>query len=531
MRGNWSGIDLVRPMKLLQGVPLLAVLLAVLACANEAAAEHPVGQGGRLNVRVLDDFGGFDHILAPHAGLARLQILFAVHDRLFEPSPRTGKPIPRLALSATPGDDFKRWRVALRSGVRFSNGEKLTADAYVQHFERLLDSEYARRFRAVMGAPLKKVTAPGKLLVEFQFSSPNPGFRAILGYGGTYVWSLNAPAFMARNRAHPGLAGKSAGAGPFRIAAWEQGKRVVLKRNPNYWDPSAQHLDEITYHVLDGPDLGEILRRMGRGELDAAMISGDAAIQAALKPGRFSVYRRTLDQFGAALGFNRTIAPLGDPVVRLALAQAIDRRAIARGLGGGDGDVAEQLFQGRRWRCRDAGYPAFDPDGARNILAALDVDFARTVLWTEDTPTLRRAAQLIQAMWAKAGIAIGVHVVTAKERSLTYQIVAGRAALWIQPKGPFVHPSISDLALHSGAAQNITRLRSHKIDTAIARLRGARSEKDIRAAHCGFERVKTEVLPYLPVKRGVIGLITRNNIGGVALTGDPVIGYHRMFRK
>ena len=336
---------------------------------------------------------------------------------------------------------------------------------------------------------------------------------------------------MARNRAHPGLLGKSAGAGPYRIAAWEQGTRVVLRRNPNYWDPAAQHFDEIVFYVLDGPGLSDILRRLESGALDAAMVTGDAAIQAALKARRFSVYRKTLDQFGAALGFNRTLAPLGDPVVRLALAQAIDRRAIARALGGSDGDVAEQLFQGKRWRCRDAGYPAFDADGARNILDALDVDFSAITLWTEDTPPLRRAAQLIQAMWAKAGIAIGVHVVSARDRSLTYQIVTGRAALWIQPKGPFVHPSISDLALHSASQQNITRLRSNKIDAAIARLGRARSDKDIRAAHCAFEAVKTEVLPYLPVKRGVIGLITRNDIGGVALTGDPVIGYHRMFRK
>jgi ABC-type transport system substrate-binding protein len=295
---------------------------------------------------------------------------------------------------------------------------------------------------------------------------------------------------MARNRAHPGLSGKSAGAGPYRIAALEQGQRVVLRRNPNYWDPVAQHFDEIIFHILDGPDQSDILRRLASGALDAAMVTGDAAIQAALKSRRFSVYRRTLDQFGAALGFNRTMAPLGDPVVRLALAQAIDRRAIARALGGGDGDVAEQLFQGKRWRCSDAGYPAFDADGARNILAALDVDFTGITLWTEDTPPLRRAAQLIQAMWAKAGISIGVHVVSANDRSLTYQI-----------------------------------------DAAIARLGRARSDKDIRAAHCAFEAVKTEVLPYLPVKRGVIGLITRNDIGGVALTGDPVIGYHRMFRK
>ena len=50
-------------------------------------------------MRVLDDFGGFDHILAPHAGISRLQILFAVHDRLYEPSSKTGRPVPSLALN------------------------------------------------------------------------------------------------------------------------------------------------------------------------------------------------------------------------------------------------------------------------------------------------------------------------------------------------------------------------------------------------------------------------------------------------
>jgi peptide/nickel transport system substrate-binding protein len=448
-----AGLQAARSLALALALALsLSLSLALaLALAGQASAGHADGEGGRLNVRIFDDFGGFDHILAPHAGLSRLQILFAVHDRLFELGARAGKQVPKLALRAAARNDFKTWRVTLRSGVQFSNGEKLDAGAYVQHFERLLKSEYARRFRAVMGAPLTKVVAAGKLIIDFQFTRPNPGFRAVLGHGGAFVWSLSAPEFMARNRAHPGLSGMSAGAGPYRIAAWEPGKRVVLRRNPNYWDPANQHLDEIIYHVLDGAGPGDVLGRLRSGQLDAAVITSDAAIRAARKPRRFSVYRKARDQFIAAVGFNRNIAPLDDRVVRLALAQAIDRRAIARALGGGDGDVANQLFQGAAWRCGSIGYPAYDPDGARNILEALDVDFTRLALWTDDIAPLRRAAR-------------------------------------------------------------------HMVCT-------------ISAAHCRFEAVKTEVLPYLPIKRGVFGLVTRNDIGGVALTGDPVIGYHRMFRK
>lgn len=509
----------------------LLPLLAALLFAGAAEAGHPAGEGGRINVTIFNDIGGFDHLEAPHAGLSRLQVLFAVHDRLFEPDAGTGKPVPRLALKAVPRDDFTNWRVSLRPGVNFSNGEKLTADAYQRHFERLLKSEYAMRFRALAGAPLRKVTASGKLTIDFQFSKPNPGFRAAMSHGGAYIWFLNAPNLMTRNRAHPGLSGMIAGAGPYRIAAWEPGKRVVLKRNPGYWDPAAQHADEIYYHILAGSNPEDLLQRLRGGQLDAAAVIADSVIRAARKQRDLRVFRSVRDHFGLAVGFNQQFAPLGDQVARLALVQAIDRRAIARALGGGNADIADQLFAGARWRCADVGYPAHDPGGARNILEALGADFSQLQIWADDTPPMRRAAEMIQDMWRAVGVPTGVHLVTAAERSLTYQIVTGRAAVWIWQQGPFVHPSFSDLSLRSASRQNISRLRSAKIDAAIAGLARARSKKDIGAAHCAFEAVKSELVPYLPVMRGVLGMITRKDIGGVRLTGDPVLGYHRLFRK
>lgn len=499
----------------------LVLLLASLFFAGAAEAEHPAGRGGRINVTIFNDIGGFDHIEAPHAGLSRLQVLFAVHDRLFEPDAGTGKPVPRLALKAVPRDDFTNWRVWLRPGVQFSNGEKLTADAYQRHFERLLKSEYARRFRALAGAPLRKVTASGKLTIDFQFSKPNPGFRAAMSHGGAYIWFLNAPNLMTRNQAHPSLSGMSAGAGPYRIAAWERGKRIVLKRNPGYWDPAAQHADEIHYHILGGYNAEDLLQWLRGGQLDAAAVIADSVIRAARKQRDLRVFRAVRDHFGLAVGFNQQFAPLGDQVARLALVQAIDRRAIARALGSGEADIADQLFAAVRWSCEDVGYPAHDPGGARNILDALGADFSQLQIWADDTPPMRRAV----------GVPTGVHLVTAADHSLTYQIVTGRAAVWIWQQGPFVHPSFSDLSLRSASRQNISRLRSAKIDAAIAGLARARSKKDIGAAHCAFEAVKSELVPYLPVMRGVLGMITRKDIGGVRLTGDPVLGYHRLFRK
>ena len=103
---------------------------------GQALADHPPGTGGKFTVHINRGIGGFDHLKVPGGGMGRYQVLFAIHERLFEPDPKTGKIRPRLAIKAAPSDNFKKWRVTLRKGVRFANGKELTSEAYVHHFSR-----------------------------------------------------------------------------------------------------------------------------------------------------------------------------------------------------------------------------------------------------------------------------------------------------------------------------------------------------------------------------------------------------------
>jgi len=167
----------IRPISLKRALVVSAAagLAASSFAVPEAVADHPPGKGGKFTVHINRGISGFDHIKVPQGGMGRYQVLFAVHERLFEMG-KDGKLIPRLGVKATPNGDFTKWKVELRKGVRFSNGEELTAEAYTHHFKRLLSSGIAGQFRALIGSDLRQVVEVDSHTIEFQFGRPNLAF-------------------------------------------------------------------------------------------------------------------------------------------------------------------------------------------------------------------------------------------------------------------------------------------------------------------------------------------------------------------
>ena len=142
--------------------------------AVDAKADHPPGKGGTLRAHLNRTISGFDHIKVPRGGLARGQVLNALHETLFRVNLKTGGFDPQLAVKATPSDNFRRWRVTLRDGVKFA--KPLTS--YAHHFGRLLGGKLAQRYRNFLGMDLRRVVAIDRLTIEFQMGKPAPAFMA-----------------------------------------------------------------------------------------------------------------------------------------------------------------------------------------------------------------------------------------------------------------------------------------------------------------------------------------------------------------
>lgn len=501
--------------------------IAALAFSPVAPAQTPT-KGGTATAWLSRDFDGFDAIKVPAAHQARYQILTAVGDLLFEADPETGESIPRLALEADHSDDYLLWTVKLRPGVKFSNGEDLTGQAYVDHFTRLLTSDLKGVFNAELGQELESVTSPDPLTVEFHFSAPARAFGAAMA-APLYLWYLNAPGFAKENQDKPDYSLMSAGNGPYMVKSYEVGSHVVLERNPHFWNPDEQHFDEITYRIVTAPETGAPFLQTLAGDMDMMWTLGPT-IPLAENDDRVDVvygYRNTML---GQVNFNTEKEPFNDLRVRRALAHAIDRHMVAELISEGTAQVADQSYpEGFAYHCDGIDYISYDPEAAKALLAEYGKPLGKIELWVDFPITMRTAAETIQEMWSQIGLDVEVNQGGTGAGAFVRAVAGGEASVWITAGGYVLHPSSYGQNLRTGAGDNNWRMSSPAIDAAIDRVNAAETPEDLMEAHCAFEQVKADELPFILYAHMPIGVVYNKRIQGVQRPFSAAVGYHRAY--
>ncbi len=138
---------------------------------------------------------------------------------------------PRLA-TAWERVDAETVRFTLRQGVLFHSGREMTARDVVWTFDRLKSSP---DFKGIF-AQWASMTAVDDHTVELKTEGPSP----LVLHTATYVFAMDSEFY--RGQAAIVKHGDSfasqnvSGTGPFTVAEREQGVRLVLTRNPQYWD-------------------------------------------------------------------------------------------------------------------------------------------------------------------------------------------------------------------------------------------------------------------------------------------------------
>ena len=510
----------------------MAAAASAALLATDALADHPAGTGGKFTVHINRDIGGFDHLRVPQGGMGRYQVLFAAHDTLFNLNKKTGELIPRLGTELTSSDGFKNWRVTLRKGVRFSNGEELTSEAYVHHFKRLNANRLAPRFHRQLGGKLVDIVAIDKYTFEFRFAKSNQAFKAVIASGGVYLWYLNAPGFAKANENKADYNRMSVGAGPYMVKEWVPGKGVTMVRNPNYWNPAEQHADEIFYRITTGPEQGPQWNALRAGDIDVGWSLAGGIIPLAEKNEKLTFLNGERGQLHWGINFNQDYKPFDDVRVRRALAHAIDRKAIIRVVTKGSATLANQAFPpGSQWYCQGIEYPEYNPEKARALLKEYGKKLPKVKVLTYNIPPFRKTVEMIQDMWRKVGFDVEIETGGRGPTGVVGKLVKGEAPIFMITSGSTIHPTVFDSDLHSKSKDNLRRSKSPKIDSAIEKLQAAQGFKAVKKAHCEFERVKAEEVPYMPFEYAVAAVIAQKDIGGLVTPDDPRLGYHKIFRK
>ena len=300
---------------------VVALTLAALVLAAAPRPAHADGPAGQMTWAVHFTLAPTLFEPAETPGLITpFMILYALHDALVKPLP--GKSMaPSLAESWSTSPDGLVYEFVLRKGVRFHNGDPVTAEDVKFSFER---------YRGISAKMLKdKVAAvetPDAGRVRFRLKQPWPDFMTFYGTPATGAgWIV--PKKYVEKVGEEGFKKHPIGAGPYRYVSINPGIELVLEAVDGYWRKPPT-VKQVVFKAI--PDATTRLAMLKRGETDIAYaINGELGEEVQRTPGltlRPTPFVSThwlvfADQWDKG-------SPWHDRRVRLAATHAVDRQAV-----------------------------------------------------------------------------------------------------------------------------------------------------------------------------------------------------------
>ena len=250
---------------------------------------------------------------------------------------------PYLAESWSTSEDLKTWTFNLRRNVRWSNGDRFTAEDVAANVRRWLDPEVGSANIGLFSAMTEEIET-GRT-----DDSGTPVTRTRMTEGAieildehTIRFNLNraelalpenfynyACCLAHRNFDEMGgnLAQAPVGTGPFELVALEPSARQILRRRADYWQTPAL-LDEVQYIDL-GDDPAATLSALVSDQVDLAYENDVNQLEILKRQASLQVFEALTAQTGVAR-MQVTQAPFDDRRVRQAIAACMDHEALLR---------------------------------------------------------------------------------------------------------------------------------------------------------------------------------------------------------
>ncbi|MCZ7535147.1 MAG: ABC transporter substrate-binding protein [Acidimicrobiia bacterium] len=428
----------------------LAVAVVTSTMAVPAAAPAGAQEKSTFTVGVIQDMDAFNVTLG--VTLSSFEAWNNHYPTLTDKSEDDFSVEPSLAESWTGSADGLTWTYKLREGLTWSDGEPLTAEDVVYTINRSRDEEWSNHYSTVANITAE---ATDELTVVLTSSEPDPKLPVMDVYivPPQVYEGLDADALSA----HKAI--DDPGGGPFVMKEWKKGQFWRMEANDSYWR-GRPAVDELIFRVYTNPDA--LIAALKSGEIDA---TGD------IPANQFDLLKNESDITviaGNQGGFNELSINAGDglgdfhpavadPIVRRAIAHAIDRQTlldrVLNGLGsltpamstsaspewdlvlpeaeqyGFDPDTARQLLE-------DAGYVDTDDDGVREDPDGRPLEFR--YLSRSESELSAPLADFIGEWLKDIGIEIKIEVLS--DTQLTPRIAEGTYEMFVWGWVPYVDP-------------------------------------------------------------------------------------------
>jgi peptide/nickel transport system substrate-binding protein len=453
------------------------------------ASTKPAKRGGTLTRASAWDPPVIDPRITQSVGLYQFAALtgsrlvrYAFPDEVTGPTDMTLK--GDLAESWTSSPDARVWTFKLRQGVKWHNVPPLNGREFVAADVKYCFEAYAKEgAQSFTFQEIEGIETPDKHTVRIHLKTPNVLFPQNVAEPITVLFSREVL------EEDGDLKKRFVGTGPYMLKEHTRKVRVVLTRNPDYWDKGRPYLDE--YIILSTPDAATRMAAFRTGQSDFIWLASPSEVETVRKTNPNAVvqsYHNTLTPFGVAVSQDKP--PFNDVRVRRAVSMAIDRQKQADTLFEGHGiigwgvpyiyytDKAPTLAQlGPWWQYR--------PAEAKKLLAEAGHPngFETTLFYYEYFPQMTSQVQLVQQD-LKRNLNINIKIT-----KLDYTTYYGR---YVDPKWEGMawgfqsgHAVGLDERtyqyMHSKSTKNFFRVNDPVIDELTTKLRQTPGQADQRA--------------------------------------------------
>ena len=448
------------------------------------------------------------------------------------------KPEPACAQSWTVSPDGMTWTFTLRDGLKWSDGQPITAQQFVDGFLRGVNPEtgspyayygfFIKNAEAFYNGQAKSadvgLSAPDDKTFVIELEHHNP---LMLDY---MAFPMFQPARMdIINEAPRAWAARPEtliSNGAFTLESWRHGDggEMILVKNPNYWDADNVKADRLRFVFINDENTAYAAFKAGRIDYTGSIPS--QLLPMLLKKGEAKSF--------PALGtgycdFNLARPPFDDVRVRKAFTLAIDRRIIVEKITRGGQNPATGLVSDAVPGTTDA--QDFRTEGGAFLPERADIEGARKLLAEAGYPNgegfphvaykynsnsgNKQMAEALQGMWKQV---LGVEVELINEEWKVFLETRARKDFdiardaWIMDF--FDAGSILELFI-TDSAQNHTSYSNPAFDAAMRRASGEMDRaKRINAMH-EAEAVLMEDMPCAPIYFYTSAVLQSKRVKGI----------------
>lgn len=444
---------------------------------------------------------------------------------------------PRLASSVSISPDGLSYTFVLREGIRFHDGTPLNAETARFSFDRQMDPAHPAHFPDAsfqywqnLYADIERLETVGPMTLRFHLARPNAGL--LTAFASFPAWLVSPGAF---DRFGDQMVFNPVGTGPYRFVAWRPSEAVLFEANPDYWGTPAAGFERLVLRSipLNSSRLSELLAGNIHG-LDGIQPSELSDLET---DERFRILHAPGMNVGY-LAFSELSPRVADPDLRRAVAMAIDRANIVRLALDNYGSVAAwPAPQGFLGIPDDAGPIAYDPDAARDLVAAHPEWTATPLtLATFGQPRMyfpdpQRIASIIRNDLEKAGFRVEIvnrefksHLHTTRKGDFEMALL-GWIADTPDPDN-FLSTFFHSRAAVPGSATNISFYRNAEMDRLLDAALAVSDRAQRECLYAQALALWARDLPLIPLVQGDQITVLHKNIAGYVLspTGNHFFG-------